>query len=265
MYSAASHEIGTTGNGDGPCNGKRMYIHFNMPALPRNPRIKKAELVFTQASFSTGIGDSPKFGLYTVTSGISLGNNTPVESSELIDYAKMNLSANGRITYTFDVTTLIDRICGTSRYYPQDLVLKTIDEDAPVNVGITLFGSSYLANEEYAPKFVITYETSYGVNTSYRTHTHEIGRFGQGSVDLQTRNLMFEFEDFSWAGNRLPVTIKHLYNSALADYPYTQNTGIMLNTANFSAMSIGYGFKLNVMQSMRRVNTTHNGYEVHFV
>ena len=44
LYSSSMHTVGTTGNGDGYCNAKRLYMKFKMPTLPRNPRIKKAEL-----------------------------------------------------------------------------------------------------------------------------------------------------------------------------------------------------------------------------
>ena len=50
LYSSSLHTVGTTGDGDGDCTAKRMYISLKMPSLPRNPRIKKAELVFTQNS-----------------------------------------------------------------------------------------------------------------------------------------------------------------------------------------------------------------------
>ena len=160
------------------------------------------------------------------------------------------------ISYTFDITTLVDKINKNESYSPQ-LVLKLLDESITSQNNITLYGSSY--GGDYAPKLVITYESSYGVNTSYRTHTHELGRFGQGSVDLQCGNLMFESEDFAWSGNRMPVTIKHLFNSALAGYTYTNNTAIKLATAAFSAMNLGYGFKLNIMQSMVASNFTHEG------
>lgn len=123
-----------------------------------------------------------------------------------------------------------------------------LDETSSRNDKIVLYGSAYSGN--YASQLVRTYESSYGVNTSYRTHTHEIGRFGQGSIDLACGNLMLESEDFAWSGNKMLVTLKHLYNSALASYQYTVNSTTKLNTANFSAMKLGYGFKLNVMQSM---------------
>ena len=82
---------------------------------------------------------------------------------------------------------------------------------------------------------------------------------------------MLESEDFAWSGNRMPVTIKHLYNSALSDHKYTKNSAIRLNTADYSSMSIGLGWKLNIMQSMiydsqtdRYVFTDENGNETYF-
>lgn len=137
------------------------------------------------------------------------------------------------------------------------MVLKLLDETTECSNSIELYGSSYGGN--YVPQLIVTYESSYGVNTSYRTHTHELGRFGQGSVDLQCGNLMFEAEDFAWSGNRMPVTIKHLYNSALCIYQYTAKSSIELNVADFSAMNVGNGFKLNIMQSMVPSSFQHEG------
>ena len=246
-------------------NAARMYMSFAMPSLPRNPRIKKAELQVFQSSSVSEFGTYPLFGLYQVNDEICTGACTPIDDSNLIDYARMRMGhcEEGEVTsYTFDITTLVDEINKNESYYPQ-LVLKLLDESITSQNNITLYGSSY--GGDYAPKIIITYESSYGVNTSYRTHTHELGRFGQGSVDLQCGNLMFESEDFAWSGNRMPVTIKHLYNSALAGYTYTNNASIKLACANFSGMKLGYGFKLNLMQSMVastfiHENTSYSGY-----
>lgn len=254
LYSSSAPVVGTTGNGDGNCNSKRMYIALKMPTLPRNPRIKKAELVIKQKNGTVSSSVAPKMALYRVTESIVTGSNcTPVNSSDIIDFAVMQ---SGTATYTFDITTLIDQI-NKGEVSLKNLVLKMIDETENCNNSITLYG--YTASSTYAPQIIVTYESSYGVNTSYRTHTHELGRFGQGSVDLQCGNLMFESEDFVWAGNRMPVTIKHLFNSALAGYTYTNNSSIKLTTAVFSAMKLGYGFKLNLMQSMVSASFLHEG------
>ena len=42
MYGAAQHTVGVGSNGV----PKRMYMNVKLPDLPRNPRIKKAELKF---------------------------------------------------------------------------------------------------------------------------------------------------------------------------------------------------------------------------
>ena len=253
-------DSGNTGVGTTVCySPNRMYINFNMPALPRNPRIKKAQLKFFQASGVSECGEYPKLGLYQVNDVICTGFCTPYNDSNLIDFAKMQIGhceEGTVVSYSFDVTTLVDKINKGESYYPK-LVLKMIDESYETNNYVSLYGSAY--SGDYAPQFIVTYESTYGINNSYRTHTHEIGRFGQGSIDLQCGNLMFESEDFVWAGNRMPVNIKHLYNSALYAHQYTANSGIKLLTANFSAMKLGLGYKLNIMQSMKATTFQHEG------
>ena len=151
------------------------------------------------------------------------------------------------ISYSFDITDIVDKYVKGETEFPR-FVLKMMDESVTSQDYIVLYGTP--CGPSLTPQIIIDYELNYGVNTSYRTHTHELGCFGQGSVDLQCGNLMFESEDFAWAGNRMPVTIKHLYNSALSDYQYMNNSSIMLNTAEFGEMKLGNGFKLNIMQSV---------------
>ena len=250
MSEASSHTIGITENDDGELSVNRMYMSFTMPKLPRNPRIKKAELLLNQIEATVEKAPAPLFGLYHVTGELCPGDCTPSAVADLIDYAKMYQCEDGTACYTFDVTTLVDMLkCGESAS-PQ-FVLKLADETIAPHNYITIGGGS---DSRYSPWLVITYESSYGVNTSYRTHTHDLGRFGQGSVDLQRGNLMFESVDFAWSGNKMPVTIKHLFNSALSGYMYTNNSSIDLNTAYFTSVQIGYGFKLNIMQSMMHLD-----------
>ncbi len=232
----------------------RMYMNFKIPSLPNNPRIKKAELVLTQSSGTIENSVAPKIGLYQVTSSIYSGTCTPSQKTNFIDYAKMQ-SGNG-IKYTFDITTLMDQVI-KGDVSIKNLVLKMLEETTSTTDIISIYG--YNGGVTYAPQIIVTYEPSYAVNSSYRTHSHDIARFGKGSIDLQCGNLMFESEDFAWAGNRMPVTIKHLYNSALSDYKYSENSDIKLNAADFSGMNIGYGFKLNVMQSIVETSFYHDG------
>ena len=250
LYNSVDHVIGKHRAVSDNCDTvNRMYMGLTIPSLPRNPRIKKAQLTLFQKSAQL-VSQQPKIGLYEVTGPITIGNSTPYHDTRLMDFAVMQNNPqdeNDKVKYVFDITTLVDKFNKNETYY-QNFVLKAMDESSNVNDSVTFYGTS--DNSGYAPELVITYESTYGVNTSYRTHTHDLGRFGQGSIDLQCGNLMFESEDFAWSGNRMPVTIKHLYNSALSNYQYTKKDSIKLHTADFSAMKLGYGFKLNVMQSM---------------
>ena len=243
MESGVQHAVGTTGSGDGLCNANRMYMSFAMPTLPRNPRIKKAELILTQASANISSETAPKFGLFQV-GPISFGACEPVQIGDLIDFAKATNGVNA--TYTFDITKLLDAV-NKGESASTNLVVKMLDECDETENGIVLFGAT---DDTNGPKISVNYESSFGKNEAYRTHTHELGRFGQGSIDLACGNLMFDAEDFAWAGNRMPVTIRHQYNSALADLQYTANENAGLNLADFSAMKVGNGFRLNLMQSM---------------
>lgn len=259
VYSYSLHSVGTFNNGDGNCNAGRMYISLALPSLPRNPRITKAELIFSQFTGTCESGTYPLMGLYRVNENIQIGEYTPAVDDNLIDFAKMksdHIENDEVIKYSFDITTFIDQM-SKNEITNHNLVLKMIDESSTYNDNVTLCSHSYGTDE--APKLVITYDTTYGLDSSHHNHSHDLGRFGQGSIDLQCGNLMFDAEDFVWNGNRLPVTIKHLYNSALSDYQYTKNNTIGLHTADFSAMKLGLGFRLNIMQSIQSVSFMHDG------
>ena len=248
-----THIIGSAINDNNVRSVNRMYMTFKVPTLSRNPRIKKAELVFIQQGANLTAEESPAIGLYYVNATIGIGTNTPTPDTKLIDYAKMQYGeydAEAPIKYTFDITSLMDEALNDGLSI-KNLVLMSLDESTNED-NVVFFGSNYTA---CAPQIVVTYESTYAFNTSYRTHTHKIGSTGKGSVDLQCGNLMLEFDDFVWAGNRLPVTIKHMYNSALAEYKFSSNNNIRLYTADFSNLKVGAGFKLNLMQSMVEVSS----------
>ncbi len=83
------------------------------------------------------------------------------------------------------------------------------------------------------------------------SHSHSLGRFGTGYVDLVTGNLIIQSEDFAWSGRKMPVTIRHAYNSALKDTHFTYNEDYLLNMGDFSQYTLGKGFHLNFWQCIK--------------
>jgi len=259
MSDGTTHTVGTSlacSEGTSQSCENRMYIAMDMPSLPKNPRIKKAVLSMFQESGVNDPNNIPKFGLYYITGDIVTGECTPGGTCALIDYDWMKADdENGELVgYEFDITALADKV-DIASCSDVNFMIKVLDEDLQKENAVTFFGST----SAHKPTLSITYELNHGMNSSYRTHTHELGRFGQGSVDLQCGNLMFEFDDFTWAGNRMPVTIKHFYNSALSECDYTANDDAGLHIADFSNMKLGLGWKLNLMQSMVAKAFVHNG------
>lgn len=261
MTASSEHVIGRKTETDPNTNvvsysTNRLYLHFDLPRLPNNPRIKKAELTFCQNSVSNETDVIPKLGLFQITEDIAVGPNTPAQSTRLIDFEPMKATSEDGsvVNYTFDITKIFDEAANGAASY-QNLVLQMMDESINANSFVTIAGNNAAEN---TPSIIVTYEASYGVNSSYPSHSHSIGPCIQGSVDLGTGNLMFEAEDFAWAGNRMPITLRHLYTSALAKQSYTYDA-ISLFTANFNGMNIGNGWKLNLMQSMRASIIMVNG------
>lgn len=73
LYSSYLHTVGV----DSCCRAGRMYMTLRMPALPRNPEIKKAELVFRQSSGTGVCGCNAAIGLYRVNGAIAAGERAP--------------------------------------------------------------------------------------------------------------------------------------------------------------------------------------------
>ncbi len=68
LYSAPTHMIG---------GANRMYMNFTMATLPRNPRIKKAELTFFQQDGVMACDLHSKLGLFQVKGAMQLGAVPP--------------------------------------------------------------------------------------------------------------------------------------------------------------------------------------------
>lgn len=238
----------------GAVSEMRTYLELVNPQLPSGIFIKKAELVFdayTVSNFADG-----KISMHNVTGTLADGTCTPAFDSTVLGYLSKKESTAGGTKLSVDITSIINQFKG-GQITSKKLVFKTAGEE--VNVS---FSRPYLA---------ISYETKYGFDESRSLHTHELGRFGQGNIDLANGSLMFDCEDFAWAGNRMPVTVKHFYHSALANEQYTANADLLNYVADYSAMKLGKGFRLNLMQSMiylsnvkRYIYVDENGNETVF-
>ncbi len=254
-------------NTNGNVSEQRLYMSLTMPQLPPNALVKKVELVLAANAFSKTSTELHNIGVYEVVSDITTGDLTPEHNLALVDYEAVTSSNKVGDEFKLDITALADR-CINDGADAVKLMLKIKDTVPGVNIGFYGMGT---AN---APRIEIEYETDFSMNTMHRTNSHSIGRFGQGIVDIVDGRLFFTSEDFSWGGNRMPVSISHQYSSALSDCQYSNNSCLGIKTADFSAIKLGLGWKLNLMQSMVEhidednvkyyIHTDSNGNQTYF-
>ena len=99
-----------------------------------------------------------------------------------------------------------------------------------------------------APRFSVT-ETD-GTSEEDKPSGGETGNLGTVAtyeVDVVSGLLNMEMKDFSWEGNRMPVSISHSFRGQHANGSYLWKDGVANPFAN---MQIGLGWRLNLMQCM---------------
>ncbi len=231
------------------CFSSRMYIKLDMPQIPGNPRIQKATLELHQAK-AYGSGNL-HLCLYQANGDIFPGVCTPKTGDTMLDWAPK--SVQGSADYSFDITAIYDSMLHGETSYANLMLCAEYESGEDLN-----YADIYGAPGSYAPKITVTYENGYATNMVLGT-THDLGAFGRATIELQSGMLSIESEDMEWLGNRMPVSIRHTYSSALAGQQYTNNPAIDLHTADFHAMHLGNGWRLNYMQSVMPKTFLHEG------
>ena len=199
----------------------RLSFPVTLPTLPGGAVITKATLTLGITPEATVSGTLPRLGLYC--------------GERLIDYEPMPKAA---ATVRMDVTPMADAAAAGEAV---TLTLRSIDE--------TVTGTAAVALSSLA--LTLEYEVSYGQKTFGATEsTLPVGHRMSGTVDVRRGVLLLAFDDVDVGTPLLPFTLRHYYNSALANYRYTQNTAIGLHTANYEATQLGRGWRLNTMQSV---------------
>ena len=246
-YRGGVVSLGATNKKIGMVNNveERLYLHFTLPALPPKIKIHSATLTLLQSAVNSSYQYG--FGICQLQSDITVGNSSG-GATTIMDYDRMYLDGN-TYTYEFDIRSIMAGIIS--------------GENPSTNLGLRLMNLTSDSNSyitvSTTPTITLLYETDYSISSGCGNISHNVGKLF-GSVDLRDGNLMLESTDFAWDGNRMPITLTHTYNGALAGIQYTNNVSKDLECADFSAMKLGYGWKLNIMQSIIADEFDFDGY-----
>ena len=179
------------------------------------------------------------------------GTLLPATESLMLDYEPLENEVGAK--YSFDITAAL-------RSLQYNATAKAFMLSVVGNGTVLLEGVG-TAN---APTLTLTYETSYGNKTFGETKTYPLTPHVHATVDLLRGNLMYSIDDFTIGKGGIPYVVRHAYNSAMSMKLFTKNHGI--DTAHFSPMRLGYGWRMNLFRSMVKIDdyyvyTDDNGNE----
>ena len=157
-------------------------------------------------------------------------DNMPTYDPVVEDYVPCKLV--GR--YTWNIT---DVVRGWYTNENEGILFKASDEIENARNGNwkQFYSSDKGSSEQNGPLLTITFVNSNGLEDYWSYNSSSAGRAGTGYVNLFTGNLTWVRGDLGFDGNRMPVSISHVYNS---------------NDSQANQFGMGYGWRTNYNQTI---------------
>ncbi|GFZ34395.1 hypothetical protein CSC2_49210 [Clostridium zeae] len=217
----------------------RSYIKFvNLPKLTTGDMITNANMYLLKETSASGAFS--QINVHKVTSAWEAPNirwnSQPSYDSKIVDYGVLNKDQ----WYMWDITSIAKEwyTTGTNN----GLMLKYNDE----NAGYTAFWSSDVSEAyvTYRPSVVFNYINNSGLEDYWTYHSQDAGRAGTGYVNDYNGNLVHIHSDVATTGNKMPISINHIFNSNNKDENIGYGLGWRLN----------YGQKVSYYQKIDNVD-----------
>ena len=125
------------------------------------------------------------------------------------------------------------------------IMLKAPDsvEAGPASNWQKFFSIDYGSSSSIFPYLSIIYRNTNGIESYWDYTQTSAGRAGTGYVNNYSGNLTWIHSDIGFGGNRMPVSISHIYNA---------------NDAQNNTYGLGYGWKTNFHQTLILINDKNN-------
>lgn len=229
--------------GYGLVSGKmRSYLKYiNLPVLDSNDLIVNAAL-------SLYAYDGGSSAVMIETHAVNgdwndediRWNNQPEYDPVVVDYC--NVDSEGY--YYWDITEI------ARGWYTESntgVLLKAFDEDENTNpLDYKQFYSTdhRRCSLEQKPQIYLVYRNSNGLENYWDYTTVSTSRAGSGYVNNYTGNLTWVRADLGFGGNRMPVSISHIYNTG---------------NASLNVFGLGNGWQTNYHQTIAAVSANNSG------
>lgn len=243
---------------------RRTYMKLPLPTLPEGSVVTDASLAIKQYYLDRG----PSGNLYAFdltgksswsTSSITW-NNQPLstavngpqtDGTTILDYTAYR-SGSG-IYYYFNITNAVKNWYenGTNN----GIALASSDENVASHS--TMYSSRAVSTSNM-PALTINYINHIGLEDYWPYKSFDFGRSGAAYVNAFNGSLTYTHSDLNMTGNRLPISIGHVYNS---------NNSDIFNTS-YPGMKVGTNFKLNIQEILTAISSSEalydNGYRYRY-
>ncbi|MHB8127017.1 MAG: DNRLRE domain-containing protein [Desulfitobacteriaceae bacterium] len=234
-YSVNDLEIG---NGTGTDGAEMSYLRFLLPS-----NLSDADIVTSaKLNLYDHTNTTIQINLYGVTSKWDLSgityNNQPTHNPIVEDYKR--LSSDKTEIVSFDITRLTKDWYAYGNNY--GVLLKSTTDDT-IGSGLARFYSTHTDKEiAKRPNITIDYINCTGLENYWSYHSQSVGRAGTIYTNDYNGNVIAVHDDVYLSKNKMPITLKHIYNS------------------NDKYIDFGYGtgWRTNYNQTVKSVNGSTN-------
>lgn len=213
-----------------------LYVlvkYLNLPALASSKAVVGAFMITERDNDQSTTTN--QYTLHRITANwnqtsVTWGNKPSFDSTVEEEHTVSNANGGRYYFYTWDITDLV-RGWYTGAYPNYGLLIK----GTSTTNGYRMF---YSANATYvsdAVQTIIQYVDTAGLEGNWSYQSMDARRAGTANVNLFTGNLVVSRDDVGTSGNRMPVSISHVYNAVNKDD---------------TDMGYGMGWRLNYAQTI---------------
>ena len=228
--------------GVGPQNGiQYSYLMYkNLPELTSSDVILNATISMRKyrSYSSTGTVEVHKVkGTWESTT--LTWSNKPGIDEKVDDYIRLD----SRTWYSWDVTDIARGWYAGDNTGMMFKVPAATEANTSAASWIQFYSSDNYA--ENRPVLAIYFRNNNGLESYWDYTSFSAGRAGTGHVSQYTGNLVWVHDDIGFGGNRMPVSISHIYNA---------------NDSTNDLFGVGYGWRTNFNQRVYQWTSDTNYY-----
>ncbi len=191
----------------------RTYLRFTLPHLTAADMVIYASLEMSLANTGSISQNDYQVNAHKVTGSWSettlTWNNKPAYNPKIEDYEVVGHS-NVAQAYLWNITSIVKEWYSSG--VNNGLMLKDNNEIAGYGYKEYYSADTSSTYQSYRPVVTMVYVNNNGLESYWTYHSQNVGRAGTGYTNDSNGNLVFIRQDTFGTGNRMPVSVSHVYN-----------------------------------------------------